>query len=54
VAQALYRAFGFEIVGRRRAYYTDDGEDALVMTTPELTDPVMRSVMAAERERLGG
>jgi ribosomal-protein-alanine N-acetyltransferase len=54
VAQALYRAFGFEIVGRRRAYYTDDGEDALVMTTPELTEPVMRSVMAAERERLGG
>jgi ribosomal-protein-alanine N-acetyltransferase len=54
VAQALYRAFGFEIVGRRRAYYTDDGEDALVMTTPELTEPIMRSVMAAERERLGG
>ena len=54
VAQALYRALGFDVVGRRRAYYTDDGEDALVMTTPELTEPVMRSVMAAERERLGG
>ena len=27
------------IVGRRPHYYTDDGEDALVMTTPELDDP---------------
>ena len=35
-AQALYRSFGFDVVGRRPRYYTDDGEDALVMTTPEL------------------
>jgi ribosomal-protein-alanine N-acetyltransferase len=54
VAQALYRAFGFDTVGRRRAYYTDDGEDALVMTTPELTEPAMQSVMRIERERLTG
>ena len=53
-AQALYRAFGFDIVGRRRAYYTDDGEDALVMTTPDLTEPAMQSIMRAERERLAG
>ncbi len=38
-AQALYRSFGFDIVGRRADYYTDDGEDALVMTTPDLEDP---------------
>ena len=54
VAQALYRAFGFEVAGRRRAYYTDDGEDALVMTSPELTEPAMQSVMRFERERLAG
>jgi [ribosomal protein S18]-alanine N-acetyltransferase len=54
VAQALYRALGFDVVGRRRAYYTDDGEDALVMTTPDLTEPAMQSVMQAERERLAG
>ena len=54
VAQALYRALGFDVVGRRRAYYTDDGEDALVMTTPDLTEPAMQSVMRAERERLAG
>lgn len=53
-AQALYRAFGFEVAGRRRAYYSDDGEDALVMTTGELTGPAMRAVLDAERERLAG
>jgi len=51
-AQALYRAFGFEIVGRRPHYYNDDGEDALVMTTPELGDPRLRALVDAERERL--
>jgi len=51
-AQALYRTFGFEVVGRRARYYTDDDEDALVMTTPELADPRMREVVATERWRL--
>jgi ribosomal-protein-alanine N-acetyltransferase len=51
-AQALYRSFGFEIAGRRPRYYTDDDEDALVMTTPELGDPRMRAIVAGERERL--
>jgi ribosomal-protein-alanine N-acetyltransferase len=31
VAQALYRDMGFEVVGRRRAYYALPTEDALVM-----------------------
>jgi ribosomal-protein-alanine N-acetyltransferase len=31
-AQALYRSFGFEIVGRRPRYYRDNQEDALIMT----------------------
>jgi len=53
-AQALYRSFGFDIAGRRPRYYTDDGEDALVMTTPELTDPIMRDLIATERARLEG
>jgi ribosomal-protein-alanine N-acetyltransferase len=51
-AQALYHAFGFEIAGRRPHYYTDDGEDALVMTTPPLREPAMRAILATERERL--
>jgi ribosomal-protein-alanine N-acetyltransferase len=53
-AQALYRAYGFEEVGRRPRYYTDDGEDALVMSTPALDDPRMEAIVAGERERLGG
>jgi ribosomal-protein-alanine N-acetyltransferase len=52
VAQALYRSFGFSETGRRPRYYTDDGEDAIVMTTPELDGPLMRDVVAAERSRL--
>ncbi len=35
-AQALYAKYGFEQVGRRKAYYDDNREDALVLTTPEL------------------
>jgi ribosomal-protein-alanine N-acetyltransferase len=31
-AQNLYRKYGFEPVGRRRRYYRDNGEDALLMT----------------------
>jgi ribosomal-protein-alanine N-acetyltransferase len=31
-AQAMYRTFGFEEVGRRAKYYKDNGEDAILMT----------------------
>jgi ribosomal-protein-alanine N-acetyltransferase len=48
-AQALYQSFGFLVAGRRPRYYTDDGEDALVMTTSELTGPMMRAVLTRER-----
>ena len=51
-AQGLYRAFGFEVAGRRPGYYTDDGEDALIMTTSDLGDDGMQDRIAAERERL--
>jgi ribosomal-protein-alanine N-acetyltransferase len=50
-AQALYRGFGFDVVGRRPRYYTDDGEDALVMSTPPLSDPPMLDLLRRERER---
>jgi [ribosomal protein S18]-alanine N-acetyltransferase len=50
-AQALYRSFGFTVAGRRPRYYTDDGEDALVMTTADLDDPTMRQRIDAERSR---
>lgn len=50
-AQALYRSFGFADAGTRPRYYTDDGEDALIMTTPELGSPSMRAIIEAERAR---
>jgi ribosomal-protein-alanine N-acetyltransferase len=50
-AQALYRRFGFDVTGRRPRYYTDDGEDALVMTTPDLRSASMRALVAAEQAR---
>ena len=28
---ALYESFGFRVIGRRKGYYFDTGEDALVM-----------------------
>lgn len=36
-AQALYRKYGFEVTGLRKKYYSDNGEDALIMTTPIIT-----------------
>jgi [ribosomal protein S18]-alanine N-acetyltransferase len=37
VAQSLYRKYGFKNEGVRRRYYSDNGEDALIMTTDVLT-----------------
>ena len=53
-AQELYRRFGFTIAGTRVRYYTDDGEDAFVMTTPALSEPSMQELIGIERERLEG
>ena len=51
-ARLLYQRFGFLEVGRRPRYYTDDGEDALIMTTTELAGPTMQGVLAGERARI--
>jgi ribosomal-protein-alanine N-acetyltransferase len=42
-AQALYDKYGLQTVGVRRAYYTDNGEDALLMTTEPLTSNTFQS-----------
>jgi len=36
-AQSLYSKYGFTRVGLRRGYYTDNGEDAILMTTENIT-----------------
>ena len=38
-AQRLYEKYGFQRVGLRVRYYTDNNEDAVLMTTPDLTTP---------------
>jgi ribosomal-protein-alanine N-acetyltransferase len=35
-AQNLYRKFGFEVVGERKAYYQDNNEDAFLMTVSDI------------------
>lgn len=30
-ARALYERFGFQVIGQRKGYYADTGEDALIM-----------------------
>ena len=37
MAQSLYRKYGFRVVGNRPRYYSDNGEDALLMTTDTIT-----------------
>ena len=48
-ARNLYRQFGFEQVGTRRAYYSDTHEDAVLMTLPEL-DPDRLSILLSPEE----
>lgn len=49
-AQELYRGYGFAFAGRRERYYTDDGEDAWIMTTPSLGSAAMREPLEAARQ----
>lgn len=51
-AQALYAKYGFDQVGRRKAYYTDNREDALILTTPEFATLAYRNLLEARRHDL--
>ena len=37
IAQELYKKYGFQVVGRRPRYYSSDGEDAIIMSTDNMT-----------------
>jgi len=52
-AMALYEKLGFKVIGRRRGYYTDDGEDAVVMWSDSLLAPVFQQRYARIREEVG-
>ena len=45
-ARQLYQRFGFRPVGVRPRYYSDNGEDALIMTTERLDTPEMQQRMS--------
>ena len=50
-ARDLYARFGFKPVGVRPRYYSDNGEDALIMTTDVLSEPLMRQRIDQMRQR---
>jgi len=54
-AQLLYEKYGFDRAGLRVRYYSDNHEDAVIMTTPPITSPEFRiryeTLKARHRER---
>ena len=50
-AQALYKKYGFQKVGVRRGYYSDNGEDALLMTTATVASPSFQSHLQRLKQR---
>src|ERR1700694_1895542 len=52
-AMALYEKLRFNVIGRRRGYYTDDGEDAVVMWSDSLLSPAFRQRYETRRGRMG-
>ncbi|HVB77405.1 MAG TPA: ribosomal protein S18-alanine N-acetyltransferase [Candidatus Nitrosotalea sp.] len=51
-AQRLYEGFGFKVIGRRKGYYTDNGEDAIVMWSDSLFSPRFRQAFESNIERI--
>jgi len=51
-ARKLYEKFGFRPVGVRARYYSDNGEDALIMTTEPLLGGAMQARLVARRAEL--
>jgi ribosomal-protein-alanine N-acetyltransferase len=51
-AKRLYEKYGFKVVGVRPRYYSDNNEDALIMTTDSLDGRPMRDRLAELRAAL--
>jgi ribosomal-protein-alanine N-acetyltransferase len=52
VAQRLYVKYGFQPAGTRPRYYTDNGEDALIMWTESINTPEYQSRLSELRRQL--
>ncbi len=48
-AQTLYHRLGFRVVGRRRHYYDDTGEDGLIMTLEGIHSPAVQTTLESRR-----
>jgi [ribosomal protein S18]-alanine N-acetyltransferase len=53
-ARQLYEKYGFFPISRRARYYTDNGEDALVMWIEDMTRPAHRQLLEARFAALRG
>jgi ribosomal-protein-alanine N-acetyltransferase len=51
-ALELYRKYDFEIVSRRKRYYTDNNEDAYIMTTPPFETAGFQTNLNRRRRQL--
>jgi ribosomal-protein-alanine N-acetyltransferase len=51
-AQRLYLKYGFQPAGTRPRYYTDNGEDALIMWTEAIESPEYRARLSELRKAL--
>ncbi|MBI2857194.1 MAG: ribosomal protein S18-alanine N-acetyltransferase [Chloroflexi bacterium] len=49
-AQSLYRKYSFQSAGIRKGYYSEDGEDGLIMTTDVITTRAYQEKLVALRE----
>jgi [ribosomal protein S18]-alanine N-acetyltransferase len=48
----MYEAFSFKVIGRRKGYYTDNGEDAIVMWSDSIHSARFRRAFEANLERI--
>lgn len=52
IARRLYQKYGFQVIGQREAYYTDNRENALLMTSPSLRSEVYGQELTLLRHEL--
>jgi len=51
-AMRMYEGFGFKVIGRRKGYYTDNGEDAIVMWSDSIYSPRFRRAFEDNLSRI--
>ncbi len=51
-AQNLYYKYGFQSAGLRHKYYQDNNEDALIMTTPDISSKEFRALYKRNKQAL--